>query len=140
MTRPLFDRNNIQPGFHLVLSKDPNEATYWVNNLHDLHGGDITCFYNYGDSEHRSNFESHLRRLQRTTSKVFCSTMNPDVVNQFYWHDIKDLQRRIILVKDGGDGLFVGFNMTEDEPYNLNQCWDVGLQQLRELLWQKGLW
>jgi energy-coupling factor transporter ATP-binding protein EcfA2 len=69
----------------------------------------------------------------------FIAAQNPLLLDRIGFQNEEQMRRSFVLCREEG-GQFVWENAKPDDVHEVYRAYDVGLQNLSEILWQKGLW
>lgn len=69
----------------------------------------------------------------------FVAAQNPLLLDRIGFQDEEQMRRSFVLCREEG-GQFVWENAKAEDVHEVYRAYDVGLQNLSEILWQKGLW
>ena len=86
---------------------------------------------------HRSWIDYAVEQMQ--TRQNFAATQNPLLLDRIFFHSPEELQRSLIFCREE-DGKFVWENAKAEEIQEVYDAYNVGLENVSEILWRKGLW
>jgi hypothetical protein len=89
----------------------------------------------FGHDWHYNDIANQMDRLRKIPGQWFLATMNPSVMDRFYFRSPLDFRRHVFVVKNR-----LLTSVSRDVAEDFYQSYMVGFQQVSELLRVKGLW
>lgn len=123
------------PGPHVLLAEHVSLFENIREYQNEKHYSDIFWYQNFGNDFHYKIIESKLDEMFKSKHTIFLTTMNPYVIDCFHFENEKEVQSRLLFMKDKY------INVLSDEEANyFFQAYKTGIQYVSEILKTQGYW
>jgi energy-coupling factor transporter ATP-binding protein EcfA2 len=86
---------------------------------------------------HRDWLDAAVKKIRGRQS--FVAAQNPLLLDRIGFENGAQMRRSFVFCREE-NGEFVWVNASEDDAHDVFRAYEVGLQNVSEILWQKGLW